>query len=426
VLERASRDGIGPCPFAKRLPRGLNGFVVGATCVALGLSACVAPAASGKTPPFAAVATESGTYATRGWKSGRSAAASSPEENLFPLGNGWLGGDAAYSISLGRNRILWLFGDTFTDVNRLGERHWDEMVGNSVAVSEEGTMGWATSFYYGESGDGEALPFFRSQEPDIRYWPRAGFKSGETISVFLTKAKYTGVGPFGFEVTGSVLASFKAQEIGPATSISYVDLPSPSNFLVGSAVALAEDQILIYSTVDDAMNGGQPIVYLNRYQNGDFQYLAANVAGETLWKTGLLGDDALVVLNGGVSEFSVHYHQATGQWLMVYSDIDIASGKIWLRKARRPQGPWSDPLLLYTVDEVAGPNHVPFAFTYAAKAHPELETDSKLWITYVVNLDEDPSEPEAYQDTDLWRILKPAFYGFYVPQLVSVDVPEDE
>jgi len=405
----------------------VRGLVLGAVLVALWLDPGRARAVERTARILEATSAPSpDPYATQGVTRGRSAARSSVGVALFPLGRGWLGGDAAYSIPLDDNRILWMFGDTFTDVNREGVRRWVDLVGNSVGVSQYGTTSWSTSFYYRKSADGEALPFFGSPEPQTRYWPRDGFTDGETVFVFLTKALYTGVGPFGFDVIGSTLASFDAREVGFNTLIRYDDLPTPSDFLLGAAVASSGGDILIYSPSGDATGSGSHPVYLNRYSGGQFQYLAADRAGRTRWENGLHGDDAVEVVNNAASEFSVEYHEATRQWVMVYSDPDLTSGRIWLRTARRPDGPWSDQVLLYTIPQFAGFIHVPFAFTYAAKAHPELETDARLQVTYVVNLAEDPSDPAEYDNTDLWRILRPAFYGYYVPQLVALDVPASE
>ena len=356
---------------------------------------------------------------------GRAAAGVADRATLFPLDRGWLGGDAAYSIPLGPGRILWLFGDTFTDLDHSGLRRWRDIVGNSVGISIKTPMGWETSFHYGMSSSGDALPFFRSDNPQIRYWPRHGFYDGEEVHVFLLKALYTGVGPFGFEIVGSTLASFRPDAIGrgaPVTvdvPITYDDGVAPQGYVAGLAVARTGDQVLIYSI------GASGTVFLNRYADGGFEYLASEEEADAgnVWKPGLQGTDARAVLDAGASEFSVEYHPASRNWLMVYSDYDLASGKIWLRKARQPEGPWSDPILLYSVPELTGPGRLPFSFTYAAKSHPELESDARLRVSYVVNLDEDPGDPAVYDQTDLWRILQPHYYGYYVPRLVALRVP---
>src|SRR5688500_15600562 len=53
---------------------------------------------------------------------------------LFRQEPRWLGGDAAYSIDLGGDRSLWLFGDSFIATSEALTRRESTMVRNSVAV----------------------------------------------------------------------------------------------------------------------------------------------------------------------------------------------------------------------------------------------------------------------------------------------------
>ncbi|HEU4418198.1 MAG TPA: hypothetical protein VFT55_04625, partial [Planctomycetota bacterium] len=53
---------------------------------------------------------------------------------LFQDDPHWLGGDAAYSVDLGGDRILWLFGDSFVATGDRSDRTASVMVRNTVAV----------------------------------------------------------------------------------------------------------------------------------------------------------------------------------------------------------------------------------------------------------------------------------------------------
>ena len=53
---------------------------------------------------------------------------------LFHQDPRWLGGDAAYSIDLGDDRTLWLFGDSFIATSPALTRRESTLVRNSVAV----------------------------------------------------------------------------------------------------------------------------------------------------------------------------------------------------------------------------------------------------------------------------------------------------
>src|SRR5438270_9691186 len=52
---------------------------------------------------------------------------------LFTRSEGWTGSDGAYSIPLGPDRTLWLFGDTFIGRVVDGKRVGARMVNNTAA-----------------------------------------------------------------------------------------------------------------------------------------------------------------------------------------------------------------------------------------------------------------------------------------------------
>ena len=60
-------------------------------------------------------------------------------DNLFvPQDTGWQGGDAAHSIKLNDNRVLWLFGDTFIGKNDYGKRKvLFPHINNSLAITKK-------------------------------------------------------------------------------------------------------------------------------------------------------------------------------------------------------------------------------------------------------------------------------------------------
>ena len=68
------------------------------------------------------------------------------------------------------------------------------------------------------------------------------------------------------------------------------------------------------------------------------------------------------------TEFSVSYLPGLKQYALVTTENGL-SDRIIGRFAASPEGPWSDPVLLYTCPEMKKDKKV---FTYAAKAHPHL------------------------------------------------------
>jgi len=81
------------------------------------------------------------------------------------------------------------------------------------------------------------------------------------------------------------------------------------------------------------------------------------------------------------SEASVSYWPALKKFVLVHTDG--IWGKVILRTADKPEGPWSDAVLLYECPEIKYPAKV---FCYAGKAHPQLSSSrDELIITYASN-----------------------------------------
>ncbi len=72
------------------------------------------------------------------------------------------------------------------------------------------------------------------------------------------------------------------------------------------------------------------------------------------------------------------------RYALVYTENGLGERVIG-RFASSPEGPWSEPVLLYVCPEMKTDKKL---FTYAAKAHPHLATGNELVISYVVNAHE--------------------------------------
>ena len=86
----------------------------------------------------------------------------------FPYANGWLGGDAAYSIPIGGTRSVWLFGDTFVGEPGGLNRQGSEFIHNSIAVSLLGldpALGFSTSILALGARDVFRLSLFDQSPP---------------------------------------------------------------------------------------------------------------------------------------------------------------------------------------------------------------------------------------------------------------------
>src|SRR6185369_2181801 len=130
------------------------------------------------------------TFASEAW----------PEaDRLFHQDVRWLGSDAAYSIPLGPDRILWLFGDSWVAPPGRPHRRDAQMVSNTIGVQQGADPSRATiRFYWGRAANGSPRDFFSS--PDgRRLWPSHGIRIGDRLLIFFM-CVFPSTGGLGFEI----------------------------------------------------------------------------------------------------------------------------------------------------------------------------------------------------------------------------------
>ncbi len=89
------------------------------------------------------------------------------------------------------------------------------------------------------------------------------------------------------------------------------------------------------------------------------------------------------IAGGLVSEFSVEEVSTRNGpiWVLIQSEPFLGK-HIFARTAPKPEGPWSERRMIYTVPDVAASRAY---FTYAAKGHAPLSRPGELLVTYLVN-----------------------------------------
>ncbi|MFN2642305.1 MAG: hypothetical protein ABR548_10540, partial [Actinomycetota bacterium] len=110
-------------------------------------------------------------------------ASSWPEADaLFRSDRRWLGSDDAYSVPLGPDRILWLFGDTFIGD---GSRASAAFVHNSIGIQRGADPSAASiMFRWGLGPDA----FFRTGDRSW-YWPLHGVRTEEGLLLFMMRVR---------------------------------------------------------------------------------------------------------------------------------------------------------------------------------------------------------------------------------------------
>src|SRR5258708_10586647 len=102
--------------------------------------------------------------------------------NLFSNTSGWIGGDAAYSIPLSSQKVLWLFGDTWngTIVNNT-RTNANITASNTIAIQDGYDPAAAHLSYY--FGNGQST-FFTPNDNVGFLWPLHGTMIGSALLLF--------------------------------------------------------------------------------------------------------------------------------------------------------------------------------------------------------------------------------------------------
>lgn len=265
--------------------------------------------------------------------------------------------DAAYSVDLG-DRVLWLFGDTFS-----ADR--STMVRNSVAIQR------------GKEFQHFDREFFRPPDGRGWIWPWAGFVAAGKLHLFLNQFVEAGrTDLWNFQYVRTWLAVV-ANYGDPAQNWRLEWSPVPHGAW-GVAAVVVDDIAYIFGTRGLSWRVAR--------------VPAGRVADFKEWTVGEAD------LFPGAPEGSVSFRRE--QFVAIYSDGGL-SADIVMRTAPAPAGPWSPARVIHRCPE--GKQGL---MCYAGKEHPELAQPDELVITYAVN-----SEDFAKVAREAW---------IYRPRLVRI------
>jgi hypothetical protein len=309
-------------------------------------------------------------------------------DTLFRGDPRWLGGDSAYSVHLGGERVLWLFGDSFVASGAEGagaepSRAEAVLVRNSVGVQDGLDPSQATlAFHWGTAPGGVPSSFFADEAPDRWLWPLHGIRRPEGLTLFFMREQAAPDAPMGFATVGWTVARVTHPDAAPHSwtvePLETFDVPFPG--VVGASVLAVGDHVLAYAVGEP----GDHHVYLLRWGSEEF---AAGALSAPEWWNGAarwiphaaLRSAPEPVFRHGATELSVHFHPRLHAYVAVHSSGYGASSVV-ARFSPAPEGPWSTPVELYRPPEADAPG----AVVYAAKAHPDLE-GADMVVTYATN-----------------------------------------
>lgn len=340
--------------------------------------------------------------------------------DAFPFKDGFLGGDAIYSVHMGSERYVWLYGDTFWN-NIAGNIsrtfNPEEFPSNSVGITHV-LDGKKAEFEYFKGNGVAPYGLFNhapasmiglddEQREKLRIWPKDGQLIGgnlvvglvlivesenmfDTLGVDYALVENPNESPDNWKVT--YIQCLRSASVFPATSLTEHDGYLYSLTTIIRYLKKNQQRqtmaLLRYSTENFDITQSVP-----EYYSVDGEWKALTIDSNTLRiideKTVI--DDIKVISEHGNTEATLHFDEDSGKWVMITSRGLFDKATISMLVSDSPTGPFSEPMDLipgYPDSTRSSDDFIQGVFCYAGKGHPELSkqfyTDSMM-ITYACN-----------------------------------------
>ena len=300
---------------------------------------------------------------------------------LFHSEPDWLGGDGAFSIDLGADRSLWLFGDSFIATSAAHVRSDSVMVRNSIAVQTGGNPATASIEFYWREQDGRPSSFFPEREEEW-LWPAHGVRVDEDLTLFLSRVESSDdPSSLGFMVAGWRALRIENMANDPLDwelrDLAIPDTPFPA--IVGVSVIRLDGHVYAWVVAEP----GSHELYLLRWD--EERFVEGDLSTPTWWAgaaEGFVTADEhapVALLNEGATELSVSRAENYDGWVLVQSE-GFGATTISLRAAEDLTGPWTPLRSVFRPSESSRRE----ALVYAGKGHPQL-AGGDLVVTYATN-----------------------------------------
>ncbi|HEY9788694.1 MAG TPA: DUF4185 domain-containing protein [Candidatus Obscuribacterales bacterium] len=346
-------------------------------------------------------------------------------DRKFRSDTAWRGSDAALSVALDDERVLWFFGDTWicsSGKNGKSEKSGKgsakrEMVRNTVALQNLRHPDQPFRYYWRNSA-GKGMGIFAPADTNDWYWPGAGTVYDGRLYLIVKRVKSKNEGPpeFQFDWYGDDLLVIENPCDEPDkwrwTSFRLPD--HDGKFRMGTAIACYEGYLYVFSSVQSAADrinahpAGLARITMKDLVAMDmskWQYWGGG-NGNTHGAWSNSAQHMTPLFPDAAPEMSV---QRASDWRFIAVYQPPLSPHIMLRQAARPEGPWSAPTRVYTCPEANIMVKGRKTLTYAARAHAELSKGNELVLTYCVNpggMEQHSARPDLYFPRCLLATLK--------------------
>ena len=293
-------------------------------------------------------------------------------DHLFHTDPRWLGADAAYSVDLGSNRILWIFEETFLANPGSHSRRNAAFVHNTVAIQHGYNPAHAVIDFHWRTHRGHPTEIFPNEGP-VWIWPDAGIRVANSLIVFAERV--ISDSHSGFKSDGWTAYLIRNPDADPSTWRPKKITTQHDTVLLASAIVPIGDFVYLFGQSEPEHD-----LYAARVPAQ--QLAAGHLDTLTWWNghdwTGTRTTRQLLIHDAG-TETSIQPDPITAGFLEINSQ-GYGASDIVLRRAPALTGPWSVPKIIYRPPESDQPD----PFVYAGKSHPELR-GADLILTYATN-----------------------------------------
>ncbi len=321
-------------------------------------------------------------------------------DELFRSDPRWLGADGAFSIDLGNDRVLWLFGDTFVARKPGDARRSAAFVRNTVAIQTGYDPSHASIKFYWRTTKGEPAEIFLS-ERKIWMWPSHGIRVGNRLLLFCSRiAPDDKRNSLGFQSAGWVATLVSNPDEEPTAWSLQKAMEGHGKIVLASSVLREGDFVYFVGVSDPAHDLYLARLTAKAVEQGRFRALEWWSGRD--WRPS--ESNSQPVIRGAATEASVQ-RDPRGAGFVEINSQGFGATDIVIRCAPRLEGPWTPPQKIYHPPE----SNAPDAFVYAGKSHPELR-GADLVITYAAN----GSDEKLATDMSI-----------YFPRFVKVQLAQD-